>query len=302
MEHCLITGATGLIGSHLTRLLTSQFHLHLATRDADKVQNIGANKDSSVSVIPTDLTHPSFTERLAPRMDYLIHLAQSEHYRRFPEGAHDVFDVNIKSCFQLLEYARTAGVKTCVLASSGIVYNSEMGYCSEEDPILLKKDALGFYYTSKLCAEALAENYTSYMNIITLRFFYVYGPGQKNNMLVPRLVDNVLNERPLLLHGDEGMNINPIYVEEAAKAVAKALHLQKSQKINIAGPEVISLKKMGESIGECLGKKVFFDVQSTPPPHTVADIRKMSSLLGAPQVKFQEGIKRYLTAVGISSH
>lgn len=51
---------------------------------------------------------------------------------------------------------------------------------------------LGFYLTSKYCSELILDNYSSFLTIIQLRLFFVYGMGQRKDMLIPRLIENVL--------------------------------------------------------------------------------------------------------------
>jgi nucleoside-diphosphate-sugar epimerase len=105
----------------------------------------------------------------------------------------------------------------------------------------------------------------------------------------------VEEDQPIILHGKDGLKMNPTYVTDAASAVCRSLELAEGQKINIAGPEVLSLRKMGHHIGEALRKEPVFEVQEAiEPRHLLADIKKMSQLLGLPQVGFKEGIKKYI--------
>src|SRR4030042_288576 len=115
---------------------------------------------------------------LPKSIDAVIHLAQSEHFREFPMHAESIFKVNTASTLRLLEYARQAQVKIFVLASSGGIYgHGDEGF--REDQPIEAKDDLGFYLGTKLCAEIIAENYSSFMNIVILRFFFIYGPRQR---------------------------------------------------------------------------------------------------------------------------
>jgi nucleoside-diphosphate-sugar epimerase len=208
--------------------------------------------------------------------------------------AEGIFRVNTLSTLRLLEYSWHARVKTFVLASSGGIYgHGDVGF-REDDPIP-SKDGLGFYLGSKLCAEVLAENYTPHMNVIILRFFFVYGSGQRPAMLIPRLVKAVKQEQAIILHGKDGLKMNPIYVTDAASAVYRCLELTESQKINIGGPEILSLRQVGQQIGKVLRKDPVFEVKKDiPPQHLVGDIKKMTHLLGQPIVKFEEGIAKYI--------
>ena len=100
--------------------------------------------------------------------DTVIHLAQSRHYRQFPERADDIFAVNVKSTFQLLDYARRAGAGRFLHASSGGVFGYSYEKFVETDPV----NPLNFYLSSKYCAELMVGNYRDYFLTIVLRFFF----------------------------------------------------------------------------------------------------------------------------------
>lgn len=288
MRRCLITGATGLIGRHVVSLLRDNWELYALVRKA------GDSTSHRTHYIKCDLADEWSVSRLPRAVDAVIHLAQSENFREFPMHAEGIFRVNTLSTLRLLEYSWHARVKTFVLASSGGIYgHGDVGF-REDDPIP-SKDGLGFYLGSKLCAEVLAENYTPHMNVIILRFFFVYGSGQRPTMLIPRLVKVVKEEQAIILHGKDGLKMNPIYVTDAASAVYRCLELTESQKINIGGPEILSLRQVGQQIGKVLRKDPVFEVKKDiPPQHLVGDIKKMTHLLGQPIVKFEEGIAKYI--------
>ena len=270
MRKCLITGATGLIGKHVVSFLKDNWELYALVRR-------GKNTPSHhTHYVKCDLAEEWSTEKLPTTVDAVIHLAQSEHFREFPMQADRIFKVNVVSTLRLLKYSWHAGAKTFVLASSGGIYgHGEEGF--REGDTILSKGGLGFYLGNKLCAEVLAENYIPYMNIIILRFFFVYGSGQRPTMLIPRLVKAVEEDQPIILHGKDGLKMNPTYVTDAASAVCRSLELTESQKINVGGPEVLSLRQIGQQVGEVLHKDPAFDVNKhIPSQHLVGNIKKMT--------------------------
>jgi len=275
-----------LIGRHVAERLRGSWELY------------GLNKKPAGSdlqgleSIHCDLGDEWSTEQFPRSVDAVIHLAQSEHFREFPGYSEHIFRVNTASTLRLLEYARKAKAQTFILASSGGIYGHGDEGFKEDRPIEAKGD-LGFYLGTKLCAEVLAENYASFMVIIILRFFFVYGPGQRPTMFIPRLLRAAQEGEPILLSGENGLKCNPTFVTDAASAVSRSLGLKASHKINVGGPEVLSLRQIGQSIGEVLGRPPVFKVQKdSEPQHLVGDIKKMVQLLGPPVVKFREGISR----------
>ncbi len=290
MRKCLVTGATGLIGSSLLPALQSDWDVFGVSRH--KLQIGSASTDSNHLVI--DLSKEWDVKKLPSKINAVIHLAQSEHFRDFPEGVDDIFQVNTTSTLRMLDYAYRAGAETFILASSGGVY----GHIDQEfieDVELPVRGDLGFYLSSKLCAEVLTESYTPYFNVIVLRFFFVYGPGQRKSMLIPRLVQSVLNSKPIILQGRDGFRFNPTYVSDAVAAICRCLDLNGSHKINIAGHEILSLRQTGETIGRVLDKKPKFSVQhDVEPRHLIGNIRKMHDLLVSPSVGFEDGVKKLI--------
>lgn len=290
MSTILITGGTGLIGAEVIRRIGTEHAIYAVSRRQNNLLSM------KTRIISCDLSKP-FDDSLFPaEIDAVIHLAQSEHFRDFPARAADVFNVNTRATFQLLDYARRAGARTFIYASSGGVYGSGASGFDENTPIVARS-GLGFYQSSKLCSEILADNYTSLMNVIMLRFFFVYGPEQKPSMLIPRLVESVRNGTPISLQGESGIRINPTYVSDAADAVIGSLALIDSHKINIGGPDVLSLREIATEIGEQVGREPVFSIdKQTQPGHLIGDIGKMRSLLFSPKISFKKGIADLITS------
>jgi UDP-glucose 4-epimerase len=291
MARYVITGSTGLIGAHLVRALQSSHTVYsVARQPAPSVNDSGR-------VIPVSLNLATSwsSDALPPGpMDAVIHLAQSEHFRDFPNSALPVFEVNTMTTLKLLDYAHRVGAKTFIYASSGGIYDTGAEPCSEAARIFLDRD-LGFYINTKLCSEMLVKSYAAHLTVIILRFFFVYGPGQRSSMLVPRLVESVAQGRPMTLQGEQGLQINPTHVSDAVHSIQQALGLTESHIINIGGPNVLSLREIGNVIGRHLNRPPQF----TCEPHAtsqdlVGDIQKMTDLLGPPQMTFDAGIQQYI--------
>lgn len=289
MRKCVITGASGLIGLHAISQLQSAWEVHAISRQPPIL-----NSGESIVWHQTDLCDQFSRANLPHEVDAIIYLAQSEYFRDFPAHAVDVFEVNTFQVLNMLGYAREVGARTFVFASSGGVYGSGDQHMSEEADIPAKGN-LGFYLSTKLCSEIVCQNYTPYLNVIILRFFFVYGPGQRRSMLIPRLIDNVRNSRPIALQGENGIRLNPTHVSDAVSAISCALDLKGSYTINVGGPGVLSLREIGNIIGKVLDITPIFTVETgTAPKHIIGDISKMTDLLMAPKVRFEEGVKTVL--------
>lgn len=285
MPQILITGAKGYIGSRLISSLRDRYKLFALGR------HLSLKKQSPVHWIEQDLAQTLDRSRLPDRLDAIIHLAQSRRYREFPEHAKDIFDVNIYGTFQLLEYARQTGVKCFVFASSGGVYGYSYERFFETDPV----NPLNFYLSSKYTAELLLANYQPYFKTIVLRFFFVYGPGQRG-MLIPNLLGKVMKGELITIEGNPGFRINPIYIEDAIRVFEPALDLQTSALFNVAGDEAVTLTDLVNLIGETASRRPQIHYRAIPVSgDLIGDNERMKEVLKVlPKVSLLEGLRAML--------
>jgi UDP-glucose 4-epimerase len=279
----LITGSGGLLGAQTVRQFTGKHEIHALVHSAP------AEPLPEVCYHAIDLAKSDELNQLPDEMDAVIHLAQSARFREFPDQAADVFNVNVASTARLLEYARRSRVRAFILASSGGVYGTGEN-AFKENAAIPQHGQLGYYLGSKLCAEVLAQNYASLFNVSVLRFFFIYGRGQKRSMLLPRMVDNIRAGLPITLQGQEGIRVNPIHVSDAALAIESCLQLTGSHTFNIAGSEILSLREIAITIGHAVEREPVFQFDSVEPRHLIANIEAMKVALTVPKVALAQGI------------
>jgi nucleoside-diphosphate-sugar epimerase len=279
----IISGANGLLGKHLVSQLSNDHEIHALVR-ADP-----ENRIDGVNYHVIDLASEDDFSALPMKADVLIHLAQSLNFRKFPTEASDIFNVNVVSTMKLLDFSRRSGVRSFIFTSSGGVYGNSNRPFNETDKIEHSND-LGFYLSSKLCAELCAQNYSKYMNIIILRIFFMYGKNQNRSMLLPRLVDNVRARNPINIQGDQGIIINPIHVLDAVKFIKSIINLNESRIINIAGNQITSLKKILELISEILSIKLEIIYQECAVPNLIGEINLIKSMNLTPKITLEKGI------------
>jgi UDP-glucose 4-epimerase len=287
----LLTGATGLIGQRVLRSLSSDNEVVvLARREAP------AELAEATNWVRHDLNEPIEGAGLPDRVDAVVHLAQSERYRDFPAGAEDLFAVNVLSTHRLLEYARAAGAARFVFASTGGNYAFSPDPIPEDAPLATP----GPYFRSKRMGELLVENYRESMTGAILRFFFVYGPGGR--MLIPRLAKQILAGEEIVIEGEPGIRMNPIYVDDAAETVAAALGLREQTVINVAGTEVVTLTELVERLAAALEREPVIRHSGDAPGDLVAETSRMRQLLGAsPATSLDEGLAEVARAVAVGS-
>ncbi len=288
----LVIGASGLIGSHLISSLCKDNFVYGLSRTPINYE------DKNFKWLQFDLLK-SFSEIDLPKdIDGIIYLAQSEYFREFPDKNLELFNVNVIRYLEILNFALLNNIKKVVYASSGGVYE-QCGKVFDERDHLSFSDELGFYLGSKICGEVLSNSFSNILNIQTLRFFFVYGPGQKAHMLVPRLISNIREKRVIKLDGDNGISINPIHVYDAVSAIQAVLKTEFSDVYNVAGQEIYSLREICDIIGQMLDVKPVFQIiqVSKEPKNVCGDITKIRQIGWSPKINIISGLNTVLNIV-----
>lgn len=279
-QGCLVIGAGGFLGQHLCRMLRHDAALIPTSSDAALAARQGW--------LHLDVTAPDTLHALPPRVHSVVYLAQSPHYKNFPARAAHIWEVNVQGVLRLLEYAREAGARHFVLASSGSVYAPSVQDMREDAPLVQGVEG-NFYIRSKIASELLLNAYSTFFSTACLRFFTLYGPGLGKNMLMTRMVHAVQEGLPIQLGGDDGLIFNPVYVEDAVRAVVSALSLKGNHTVNVAGPEVVTLGQVCRAIGEAVGREPNV-VREGTGQRMVADISAMRALLCTSDVELRTGL------------
>lgn len=250
----LLTGATGFLGSHLLPHLTVDCEVWTA--------GMRPAADPAARFVAVDLGRAGFTAALPDRVDAVVHLAQSHRYRDFPDGAGDMVAVNVAATAELLDYARRAGARHFLFASSGAVYQPFEGGMAETDPCA----PTDFYGASKLAAEALIRAYASCFPVCILRLFFLYGRGQVAR-LAPTLVARLRAGAPITLAGSgQGLAFTPTHVADAAAVIVEALGRKWDCIVNVASPEIVTIHRMATMLGKRMGIEPTFVMTPGPEP------------------------------------
>ena len=287
----LIVGANGLLGRNLVDCLSKKHKVYACVRNQKEVKFI---TNQNVAIIQTDLSN--FDISILPQnIDAIYYLAQSNRFREFPNGVQDMTEVNILTPIKIAIWGSENKVKTFIYTSTGGIYTQTKNLVCETDSIDISK-INGFYPSSKFCAEALLKNFeTLYETFIIARPFFMYGVGQTETMLIPRLIDNIQKNNPITLNGNEGIKINPIYVSDAVKAFESMLKVKGSYVFNIAGDEVLSLKDICLIIGNIISKEPLFTHNEQNSNDLIGNTELMKKHLCKPQISFKEGISKMVS-------
>jgi nucleoside-diphosphate-sugar epimerase len=277
----LVTGAAGFVGRQLVQRLARDHEI------VALVRAMPAWEMPTVKTIVADLTSPSVGARLPRDVDVIIHLAQA--YKTFPEHAAEIFAVNATSTQRLADHARAAGTRRFVLASSGSIYSPAEAPLRETDI----PRPMGFHPATKLIAEQVLDYYADPLEVVALRLFAPYGPGQVDR-LIPRLIDSVRNGSPIVLSRGGEPALRPIFISDLVEVFAQAVTGSGNGVVNIAGPVTVSIRDIAELAGEVLGQRpVFVDQDREPFGDLVADTSAMERQFHLPgMIEPRSGIRR----------
>ncbi|MDF1627906.1 MAG: NAD(P)-dependent oxidoreductase [Parvibaculaceae bacterium] len=267
----LVVGSSGFIARHFWHYWGG--HHELISVGRSKPEFVRA-----VDHVELNLSRHIDVSKLPRKVDAVLYLAQSDAYRNFPDGAEDMFKVNVQSVFELLEYARKSEVSNFVFASTGSVYSESSEELGEDD--YAAPDS--FYSASKLSAEALIRPYGSVLNTCIFRLFSPYGPGQTGK-LMNIIADRIRSGQPVTLQGREGgMLFSPTYVRDVVEILGRAIAENWSGVWNLANPHVVDMREYATCLAGVLNSDVSFERdESALAPKLVPSIDRLQAQLGA---------------------
>jgi len=306
----LVTGGAGFIGSHVCERLLASGHAvwifddlnafydpAIKQRAVQSLQSLG----KPFSFVRGDLTDRAALDSLlgSVRFDQIIHLAARAGVRPSLQEPALYQRVNVEGTVNLLEAARTTGVKKITIASSSSVYgvNANVPF-SEDDPIF---SAISPYAASKLACEALGHVYHHVygMDVAMLRFFTVYGPRQRPDLAIHKFAQLITQGKPIPVFGDGSTARDYTYLTDTVDGILACTQKEFGFDIfNLGESQTVKLSYLIELMEKALGMKAVIDRQPPQPgdvPITYANISKAREKLGYnPKVKIEEGIPKFI--------
>lgn len=225
--------------------------------------------------------------------DCIAYLSQSREYRNVPEKLHDVYEINLLGAVRAAEMAKQNGIRRFVYVSTGSVYAP--GFCPHSEQTPLYRDE--WYPLSKLHAEEALSLYRRYMDVIIVRPFGIYGPGQKDR-LVPNLITTVrrggtvyLQKNPFLAGDRDGLRISLCHVDDAADILLRLAREGGPPVMNLAGDGAVSIRELASTIGELLGlEPVFRIAEESRRGDLIADISLLRKTFNPEFKPLREGL------------
>lgn len=237
--------------------------------------------------------------------DYAIHLAALLGVYKTDNSRLETLHVNIHGTLNFIEACVKEGIKKIVFSSSSEVYGDQEKFpITEENPLNPKS----VYAVSKIAGEeylrAYAEMYPFQYNIV--RLFNVYGEYQREEFVLPKFVQWVVNNEPPVIYGDGEQNRSFCYVADAARGIVDALLSETQGEVfNIGNDrEPISIKDLAYKLISLSGKSLqpeFIDYEESDRESSreidkrIPSIEKAKKILGyEPRYSLEYGLKQMI--------
>ncbi|HET9719822.1 MAG TPA: NAD-dependent epimerase/dehydratase family protein [Solirubrobacteraceae bacterium] len=304
----LVTGCAGFIGARLVERLLY---------DGTSVVGVDSftdyySRDMKKANLRRFRDHPGFAFRrldlsrdpldgLLSDVDVVYHLAGQPGVRAsFGTGFSKYLRHNIEASQRLLEAAIGQPLEAFVYASSSSVYGDLDSYPTAEDAPRRPRSPYGM---TKLAVEELAGVYLRNHGIpsVGLRYFTVYGPGQRPDMAFARFISQLLAGQQLTVYGDGNQVRDFTYVDDAVRGTIAAGALGEPGSVyNVGGGHPVTLREAYGLLEKILDREA--DIRSLPEApgdvrQTGADGTRARETLGfEPMIGLEDGLRAQVKA------
>lgn len=301
----VVTGAAGFIGSNLTKgLLALDPEIEVTGIDcfteyydvAQKKSNIQSIQSKRFTLVEADLNNVDlsvFDDAVA-----IFHQAGQPGVRKsWGEDFTCYTTENINATQRVLEAARNLkNLEAFIYASSSSIYGDAVTFPTTETDLPHPKSPYG---VTKLAAEHLVTLYANNFGMPTtsLRYFTVYGPGQRPDMAFNKFIRAALNSRALEVYGDGEQIREFTHVSDIVGANIRAwkAHTAPGSVINLSGGSAVSVNEVINILTEIHGSPLEVEYQDA----ALGDVRRTGgsterarNLLGwTPGVNIVDGLK-----------
>ncbi len=308
----LITGGNGFIGTHITKQLLEHEHQvviydNFSTSERPSVisQQSSANTETSqttddrrLTIIEGDINDAKKLQESLQGVDAVIHMASFTSVEESVKSPLKYMQNNVLGAATLLEAMRISGVKKIIFSSSATVYGTPKTLpITEDQPI----SAANPYGASKIAVEALCESFakTDDFDVIILRYFNPYGPGEKHlpeTHAIPNFIKAALEKRaiPLYWKGEQVRDF--IYVEDLAAAHIAVLPLSGYQVFNVGTKSGTKIIDVVNELSDIFGYNLEIDNKGDRPGDvmaTYASSEKLNQATGwETKVSLKEGLSK----------
>jgi dTDP-glucose 4,6-dehydratase len=300
----IVTGGAGFIGSAFVRMLVSAAQHRVINLDkltyAGNLDNLEPVADSpDYRFVRGDIVDAEILDTLIDeeRPDAIVHFAAESHVDRSILSPSASFETNLRGTFTILEAVRKRKVPRFVHVSTDEVYGSlEEPHEADENYPLRPSSP---YSASKAGSDLLALSYfTTFKSpVVVTRASNNYGPYQFPEKLIPLMISNALEDKPLPIYGD-GMQVRDwLYVDDHCRAILAVLSKGREGEVyNVGGSRSLPNIDVVRMILNAVGRPdSLMRTVTDRPGHDrryALTSEKLERETGwAPQVPFEEGLQ-----------
>lgn len=304
INHALVTGADGFIGSHLVDLLLSQGIKVRALSQYNSFNNWGwleGKSDPNLEIVCGDVRDAVFCRHIARDTDTIFHLAALIAIPYSYVAPESYVDTNVKGTLNMCQAAKDLGVGRLIVTSTSEVYGTAQYVpIDEKHP----RQPQSPYSATKIGADAIAKSFYNAFGlpVVIARPFNTYGPHQSARAIIPTIISQIANGAREIKVGDLSPTRDFNYVEDTCRgflALGRADNIE-GEEINIATGTEISMADTLKLIAELMGADVKYvvDPERLRPSKSevfrlCGDNTKIESLTDwRPQVTIREGLRR----------
>ena len=312
MAKYLITGAAGFIAARVVEMLLDNGHQVVGVDNLNDAYDVRMKhwRLNRLKAYPNftfhhlDIGQRQLVDGLnsnvdSPQFDAVINLAARAGVRQSVLDPWVYLDTNVTGTLNLLEMCRHRGISKFILASTSSIYGANAPLPTPEET---NSDfPLQPYAASKKAAEALshAYHYLYGIDITVLRYFTVYGPAGRPDMVMFRFAQWISEGRPVKVNGDGEQSRGFTYVDDIARGTILGLKPLGYEVVNLGGHESIKINELIHIMEELIGKQARVEYRPRHPADMLANfanVQKAKELLGwQPGVLLQEGVASLVT-------
>jgi len=306
METYLVTGVAGFIASRVTEMLLQAGHAVIGVDNMNDAYDVRMKEYrlQKLAGLPNftfhrlDISERGTFDNTSPLREHkyagVINLAARAGVRQSLDNPWVYVDANINGTLNLLEFCREQGISKLILASTSSIYGADAPLPTTE--AVSSDRPLQAYAATKKGAEALchAYHYLYGIDVTIFRYFTVYGPAPRPDMVMFRFTQWISEGLPVRVNGDGEQSRGFTYVDDIARGTILGLKPLGYEVINLGGHEVIKISELIRMLETLTGRKArtqFFPAHPADLTTNWADTTRARRLLGwEPQVRLQEGV------------
>ena len=251
---CVVTGGCGFIGSHIVDALVRD-GCEVAVLDDLSTGNLEYLNPAS-ELVEGSVADAETVLAAVEGAAWVFHLAALPRVQQSVDDPIGTHAVNVNGTLNVLQAAREHGVERVVVSSSSSVYGDQETHLMTED---LAPNPLSPYGLHKLIGEQYADLFAALfgMQIVSLRYFNVYGPRQSAEgayaLVIPHFLRLRDEGKPLTIYGDGCQTRDYVHVEDVARANLNAANSELPQgravALNVGSGEETSVNEIAAMVG-----------------------------------------------------